>query len=130
MKHLKHMFATCAFNIMSSCCWDGWRLVGSQSSMSARRSTSAWCGGCSGYDGCSARPERPHAGEGHDEQAGVVPAARCPCARERPQRKGIGRRWWERASRAGGAMSGNERRRLESVASGRLDALRKHYRFY
>jgi hypothetical protein len=42
----------------------------------------------------------PRAGEGRDVRAGVVPAVLRPCAGERWQRKGIGRRRWERASRA------------------------------
>jgi hypothetical protein len=33
-------------------------------------------------------------------RAGAVPVALCPCARERLQRKRIGRRWRNRASQA------------------------------
>jgi hypothetical protein len=81
------------------------------------------------WDGCSVHDERPRAGEGHGEQTGAVPTTRRPCAGQKPQRKGIGRRWWERPSRAGHVMSDSERRRLESAASRRSYPLMKHYDF-
>jgi hypothetical protein len=57
--------------------------------------------GCSSWAGAIPAASDPHVREGHGERAGAVRAARCPCAGERPQRKGIGRRWQELASQAG-----------------------------
>jgi hypothetical protein len=88
------MLATFVFSVISPCYLDKWRLAGTQSSMPTRS------GGCSGWEGAVHAASDPHAGEGRDVRAGVVPAVLRPCARERRQREGVGRRRWERASRA------------------------------